>query len=268
FQIQHAIGAEQRLRPKTEQPQPAPAWLQARLARAYEKDKQPDPAAKLYIGAAKGFLQARDTQRALEAIGSFKRLAENRPPDWTVPHQDVERLDRIATNMKKVRVRETLRQGWPVVAVTFLPDNERLLWGVGNEMICWAPEKKATRFATIDKSLVQALAVTPDGKMFANVAGGSIEVCTLEGQGNRLEGGTGPYVTAAISPDGSILAAGSKAGNLTLWRLSDKKLLRSIIVPRDNIAPPAFSPSGNNIAIAAANNVIVVDTATGKQRAT
>jgi WD40 repeat protein len=57
--------------------------------------------------------------------------------------------------------------------------------------------------------------------------------------------GTEPYViTAALSHDGSIFAAGYNNGAIKLYSTANGSLIRSIDVHNDNVTSLAFSPDG------------------------
>ena len=58
---------------------------------------------------------------------------------------------------------------------------------------------------------------------------------------------TGPVLSVAFSPDGSMIASGSDDSTINLWRVSDGSLLRTLAGHTDEVNSVAFSPDGSMI---------------------
>ena len=100
-------------------------------------------------------------------------------------------------------------------------------------------------------SLVQAILWSPDGETLAVVAGEDVhfyQAGTLKERGVIHVGVWSPSL--AFSPDGRLLAAGSRDGKLRVWEIAARKLLPGYPVEahRKGVNQVAFSPDGSLIA--------------------
>jgi WD40 repeat protein len=77
-----------------------------------------------------------------------------------------------------------------------------------------------------------------------------------------LQGPTDMVESVAFSPDGTIVASGSKDNAARLWRVSDGTLLRTLEGVGSNIA---LSPDGATLAEGGGSRVILWDVGTGQQ---
>ncbi len=111
---------------------------------------------------------------------------------------------------------------------------------------------------------IAALAWSPDGAVLAVAAWH--EVLLRSGDGEVLLGrlvGESPRVEAlAFSPDGKQLAiaggAPSEYGEIQLWDLAEKKLIRSIKASNDCFFGISWSPDGSKIAVGCADKLVRV----------
>jgi len=119
---------------------------------------------------------------------------------------------------------------------------------------------------------VPALAWSPNGELLA-VAGfhevllhradGSQVVARLEGESQRIE-------SLCFSTDGSLLAAAggapSEYGEIQIWNVAERKLVRSIKATSDTLYGVSFSPDAAHVAVGCADKTVrVFTTADGKE---
>jgi WD40 repeat protein len=120
--------------------------------------------------------------------------------------------------------------------------------------------------------VITALAYSPDGKILAVSGYREILLHHADGSGliARLAGISDKTNSLAFSHDGSVLAAvgGTPAnfGQVQLWDMAQRKLIRSIMLTSDTLFGVSFSPDGTKLAFGGADNAIyVIDAKTGKQ---
>ncbi len=111
---------------------------------------------------------------------------------------------------------------------------------------------------------ISALAMSPDGAVLA-VAGWH-EVILRSGDGEQLLGrlvGESPRVESlAFSPDGKQLAvaggAPSEYGEVQIWDVAEKRLVRSIKASADCFFGVSWSPDGSKVAVGCADKLVRV----------
>ena len=104
-------------------------------------------------------------------------------------------------------------------------------------------------------SLVQTLAISPDGKKFA-LGGGRLTIWSITEPTptiDLLENMAADHIerpirSLAISPDGKLLAAGDQAGRLIVWNMQDLQQVYSIAAHEGRLLQLAFSPNSEQLA--------------------
>ena len=74
--------------------------------------------------------------------------------------------------------------------------------------------------------------------------------------------------TLAFSPDGSVLASGSRDNTIRLWNLETHEVLHTITEHEDDVWAVAFSPDGKTLASGGGDTVSLWDVATAERQQT
>ena len=109
---------------------------------------------------------------------------------------------------------------------------------------------------------IPALAYSPDGAVLA--IAGHHEVILRSADGQQVLGrllGESPRIEAlAFSPDGKLLAAcggaASERGEIQLWDVASRTLVRSIRAGDDSVFGVSFSPDGTRVAVGCADKLV------------
>jgi len=145
------------------------------------------------------------------------------------------------------KVVRTLRDDLPGLAddrlIALSADGTLLASSTGNKVVLW--ELATGRLLRHWKSdAVRALAFSRDGKVLATAGEVVIdlwEVSTGELLGS-MEGHPLNVTSIAFSPDGALLASGSRDGSITLWKVSNRLALQKLEGQSDYVLTLAFSP--------------------------
>ncbi|WP_397570582.1 hypothetical protein [Schlesneria sp. T3-172] len=120
--------------------------------------------------------------------------------------------------------------------------------------------------------LVQCIALSPDGSRFA-VGGAKLTLWNTSETEPTIdllaevkgEEGNRPIHSAAISPDGSFLAAGDHKGMLRIWKLVEQSETTAIRAHEGRLMQLAVSPSSQRVATTSYDGEVRLwETATGK----
>jgi WD40 repeat protein/serine/threonine protein kinase len=139
-----------------------------------------------------------------------------------------------------------------VVAAEFLPDGQTLATaGQDATLRLWRlPSGEPGPVLRGHTDRIEGLAIAPDGRSAATAAAGQDGTVRLW----DLKTGAARFVrsdlsfSVAFAPDGRTLAAGSNAGVIHLWRLTDGAPVQLLSREGEKIECVAFSPDGQMLA--------------------
>ncbi len=118
------------------------------------------------------------------------------------------------------------------------------------------------------KGDVNAVAVSPDGKLFASGGDDNNTLIWEGGKSTTHASDQGRVKALAFSPDGKRLAIGTDIGNVQVWDFATKKDLFSNRALEGRISQIAFMPDGKTFVVASVDHTLrILDTATGKEKA-
>jgi serine/threonine protein kinase len=141
-----------------------------------------------------------------------------------------------------------------IMAIAFAPGGGLLATGdTSGRVRLWDPDDGTEQASFEGDPLgVRALAFTPDGKTLVSAGQGDKDV-KLWQVANRepmgtLSGYDNVVLCLAISPDGRLLATGSRDGSVKLWDLSSLNALTTLHPHQAGVLSIAFSPDGRTLA--------------------
>jgi WD40 repeat protein len=162
-----------------------------------------------------------------------------------------------------------------VYSVAFSPDGRLLASGSLEETIkLWdVTTGSLVRTLTGHTDSVYSVAFSPDGRLLASgscqrnsnyfcsqgeIKPGEIKLwdVTTGSLVRTLTGHTDSVYSVAFSPDGRLLASGSRDATIKLWEVASGSLVRSLSGHVSDVTSVAFSPDGRLLASGSADNTI------------
>ncbi len=170
----------------------------------------------------------------------------------------------------------------PVSSVAFSPDGRTLaVGGAYGTVQLWDPVTHRRLGSQLTASSFTSIAFSPNGRLLAAVAGGTVQLLDLATHSQLvLLGPVGPspgspnpttplsFVTSiAFSPDGRLLALASSDGLVQLWNVATYRLFAVLVAGNPgSVTSIAFSPDGRLLALASQDGTVRLwDLATGRQ---
>jgi len=154
-----------------------------------------------------------------------------------------------------------------ISAVDFNPESAMLLSaGLDGCIKLWSPAAAAPVRLTASKRAIQGIAISGDGKMaFVAGADGVVrqfqiadgkEIRTYYEPRTALEARTQGATALALSSDQQLLAAGSDAGMVRVWKTADGAADSVLVGHTGPVHALAFHPKGSEIASAGADGTV------------
>ena len=116
------------------------------------------------------------------------------------------------------------------------------------------------------KGDVNAVAVSPDGKLFASGGDDNNTLIWDGGKSTTHASDQGRVKALAFSPDGKYLAIGTDIGNVQVWDFATKKDLFSSRSLEGHVTAIQFMPDSKTFVVAGGHTLVILDTTTGKEK--
>ncbi|WP_169972782.1 c-type cytochrome domain-containing protein [Tautonia rosea] len=180
------------------------------------------------------------------------------------PSEDVPLTSLVDPLAHLPKVEVTAEVADPVSAVSYAPDGSRLAAARGSDIFLFDADcSDPTALLEGHEGGINALIFSPDGQRLVAVGGrpglfGTVAVWRVE-TGERLgswKGHADAILSAALSPDGAVLATASYDRIVTLWNLESGDEIRSLREHTDAVYALAFSPDGTKLASASGDRTV------------
>ena len=152
--------------------------------------------------------------------------------------------------------------------VAFSPDGTALITaGYDATLRIWPLLRDAPAVATALPAPLNTVVVAPDGEIIAAGADGKIYLLSAAGKiSDEIQAGASPIISAALSPDGRLIAAASIRGSVALIERRSRVLLRTLVGPGLPVWSVAFLPDSRTLLSGGTDRVIRRwDTQSGEQ---
>ncbi|TET86042.1 MAG: WD40 repeat domain-containing protein [Anaerolineales bacterium] len=157
-------------------------------------------------------------------------------------------------------------QAW---GLAFSPDGEQIITGegrpcCGGSLHLWQVDDEYTPPQLLKGYNLQIrdLAYAPNGSKIAVALLGSPVFWLVEAESGNVfqtfEGHTYRVNSVTFSPDGELLASGSRDQKVRLWRVKDGELIHTLVGHTDEVNSVAFSPDGSLIASGSKDDTVII----------
>ncbi|HEY9678877.1 MAG TPA: hypothetical protein V6C76_12785 [Drouetiella sp.] len=160
---------------------------------------------------------------------------------------------------KRTLLRQFPGQRYVQNPARFLPDGVTVAAGSGpGTIVLWNVETgEKVKTLSEQKTCVQALAISPDGRFIAGCSSDVRRVWDLSAGKVWMElDGASPIQSFAFSPNGKLLCGGTLDHGLVFWDVANRKQLQKVKVSDDVINDVVFSPDGATIAVSSDDGML------------
>jgi WD40 repeat protein len=129
------------------------------------------------------------------------------------------------------------------ISVAISPDSQLVSAGIGASVHIWRIADGSYLWRLPTLDIVSSVEFSLDGQWLAASTKNGVITIWRVADGRLIQNLAGPQVyQIAVSPNGALIASGLIGGKLDLWRLSDKKRIWSFIDPPPREPPTGFVP--------------------------
>jgi WD40 repeat protein len=142
----------------------------------------------------------------------------------------------------------------------FSPDGRVVVMDCHPAVALWDVASGAVLGEMEDAGSVEALAYAPDGQTVATAAGRLVRLWDVETRScqERFPAFRATVQTVAYSPNGRLLAAGSRDGTVRLWEVATGRQVAAHDWRKGDVEHVAFAPDGQTCAAACKGKAVVV----------
>ena len=152
------------------------------------------------------------------------------------------------SNRKETHLLST--EGEFPVSLTFSADSRVLMAGCWKGLLkLWPLDGQGEAATFPGHSVVQGLALLPDGQTFISVAGSLRfwDVGTRRENAPNVSPKAGGFSCLALSPDGRRFATGASDGRITIWDVASHHELATLKGHEESVRQLAFTPDGDDL---------------------
>lgn len=157
----------------------------------------------------------------------------------------------------------------PVLALDFSPNGKKLLSSDLQGFYLWDVENRTMRARVQTSSPIEDVEFSPDGKTgiavdwkgigrIFDAENGRYRSVTLKGHDHNI-------MSASYSPDGELIATGSRDNSIRVWRSSTGEQVMLLKESADDVMEVEFSPDGKSIAFASFARTVEINRITLEQ---
>jgi DNA-binding beta-propeller fold protein YncE len=151
-------------------------------------------------------------------------------------------------------------------SIAFSPDSQQLLAsdGAGSLQAWEVPSAKPVEDAI--QKYPQASSLATSSEYLALGATDRINILSINGDGVvQAIDSPGENTLLALNMNGSWLASTDSSGKIQIWKNQNAKFISMASLLREKAESLAFNPDGSLLAVGTAQNVFLIDTASGKE---
>ena len=151
-------------------------------------------------------------------------------------------------------------------SIAFSPDSQHLLAGDGEGKIQAWEVASGQPVESTDQQYPQASSLASSSKYLAFGQMDQINIVGVNGDGQtQAIDAPGENTLLAFNEDGSWLASSDSSGQIQIWKNQDGNFTNVSSILKEKAESMSFNPDGSLLALGTAQNVFLIDTASGNE---